>query len=1637
MQVNCKCAETFSNMDNQEITSFNSFKPINNKKHSHLQKIPVQNAFSPEYEPPINNTYTVEKEEIVMSNFIIDDNDDDKISNIASPICDAPQLYMSPVSSASPITSSKIISCDSSPLKTSKLSAVSHAFNKLKNMISPNKVNDHSNITDDQRDVLLMLQRRNNNKSVFTIDINEIQEAERSKNIIISQNHMETLREVNAAEIEKKENKNITNDLDDGINIKTRKRNLEWITILNLYIAKTNDYCVFVYERHYFATRSSTENMLQLFMNADAHCQFSTCSCRLHAIISENGKLKVDYSGEIIHDPSELHSRPVRGSQRDELQKYTLLGSTPSAVRLHQLKGMSPANKAAGNRNAVGSSASVIRKIASEANVKLRRDKDLNESLKQLKVEQATKIFPAESIRGYLQEFNIEPLRLVCFTAAGIAIYNKFASSMPLSWDATGGIIVNRTRKIFYYELTISNLIKGGPSLPLTAMISASHGTMDIIHWLNCFIAKYKEAYGYSDVFPKPPVIHSDRALVFLLAGIQIFNNDETMDRYIERCWRIVNKTATKRDLEITVLHACLGHFMKNVKRNAAKELAKKQIPFGMWLMALLVNSNTLDEMIVIWRNICFVLLSPNQNDRFKMAISTLSKLAEQMNGDPEKTNYILQNVTVTSHASVTDKLNEQADDDGTNDDGLGEEEAVANMESSFKALFTSIYQETKEILKHYNNQQWQELPPNPLFSAGYLIRLLKQYMGIAPIWSNLLLGNFAQRYDYSSNDVRTPCMCHVGRTTGVSESQMRVLKETILHKKVYTRVDEVISLMGETIEAIEIQFTDYIFMNKQKNRVLPAKRHKPAQEAWNKRKPTKKQKGVYTSEKPPSNLVHMMNSQLLKKNDDILLDAEQPTQHFRFENKEKNSWFNSVCQMVFASRNLVETITQFGSIPASASVSDAITVTGSILHSFVTKSSYVEGKDAVVVAESIGQLLGHLRWAGVKICSRDNECVFKFFVTAIVSTLLYYKVDLQFTLNTSMECSSCGISSIITTQICDFLLLQKIGTEDILDNVVADLFGRTLQKYTCPECSDEGPHYSSMILSNCSKHFFVRPQSAGATAHNVFRLTPRINISKIISNKIIHTSSYARYTLQSFITFYEKNKDRQYVTYTRKKEGWFRLDDMDVKVITSTSIFQDEFKCLPVVLAHYIRPSETDVFSTTLFNVLTNFSRPQPVLLPTLSLNDAVNYFVQKNIIENNPLTLVVVKYYNCAFCKKETYAVDRMHEIWSMRSTATHINDKMASFVRKKIICSSCQKPGLTNSVVYDIPKFLVLNTRSNDADCVKLIDEVDLLFVQPIDMSLSFEYSIQTAIIVLEEDQVIYLRKNGNNYLSYNKTTNQFEAIIDLTTQQTGLASNWTIFIYKTEAVIFDSLKLETIVLDQSNLQSAPNVDVLCIGVVQGLLPLFPRPFKVSSIQMEQRDINILLNESGNINDLIVNSHLRLIASNAPANNFVLVLDSLLVSNILRKDLKRFDATWFNYDIILCPIQQNNHWYLIILDIKKKLIVEVDTLSTVDIPRTQNLTRLLHVLNIQWLLRHKTAINFEQHWKLATPIIDKKFQQTDAHSCGVHLLIQARAYVNNYKFVHIPQDKIRLYRYQLAEDILRQAELLSDSSDSEVSY
>ena len=199
-----------------------------------------------------------------------------------------------------------------------------------------------------------------------------------------------------------------------------------------------------------------------------------------------------------------------------------------------------------------------------------------------------------------------------------------------------------------------------------------------------------------------------------------------------------------------------------------------------------------------------------------------------------------------------------------------------------------TIYRQRKELIKVYDSPPWDNLSANPLFSAVYSQRLLKLYMPMAPIWSNLLLGNFVQRYGYSSTTNVPPCSCHFGRTTGVSESQMRVLKEAILKNKIYSRIDEVVSRLGDNIESIEIQFADCASTRKSKMRILPAKKQKPAEEQWNKRKKTSRKTGVYTTEKPPTSLVSMMNTRLLGQNDDANLGKHLPMTHLRYQEKRE-----------------------------------------------------------------------------------------------------------------------------------------------------------------------------------------------------------------------------------------------------------------------------------------------------------------------------------------------------------------------------------------------------------------------------------------------------------------------------------------------------------------------------------------------------------------------------------------------------------------------------------------------------------------------------------------------------------------------------------------------------------------------------
>lgn len=393
-------------------------------------------------------------------------------------------------------------------------------------------------------------------------------------------------------------------------------------------------------------------------------------------------------------------------------------------------------------------------------------------------------------------------------------------------------------------------------------------------------------------------------------------------------------------------------------------------------------------------------------------------------------------------------------------------------------------------------------------------------------------------------------------------------------------------------------------------------------------------------------------------------------------------------------------------------------------------------------------------------------------------------------------------------------------------------------------------------------------------------------------------------------------------------------------------------------------------------------------------------------------------------------------MHEVLAMNFHTDDINVIMKNFFYKEIKCSSCLRLGMTSAVLYDIPQYLLLSHINNNLQCVNLLYDVDLLVIQPSSDDSKFEYSPNIALFLLDNDEIFYIRKVDARLSYYNKNNGHFEMFDDITSQYVGLGSRWTIYIYETQADIFSIPSLKKTLIDQTKLQPSNEPEVWSIGTVQGLLPSFKTSFEIGNVLMGLNDIELLLNEDGDLNDLIIDGCLSLIASTAPTHKRVLAVQNYIVLQIIEKRIKRFNKKWLDFDIILCPIVQYHHWYLIIIDFKEKLVLEFDSMPNNTLPKRQNMNRLLKYLDIQYYFHHKTNIDFINDWQRVTPIEDFNLKQQDIHSCGVHLLVHAHAYTQQHKFAHITSDNVRLYRFQIAEFILRNALPTRTDSDSSVS-
>ena len=156
------------------------------------------------------------------------------------------------------------------------------------------------------------------------------------------------------------------------------------------------------------------------------------------------------------------------------------------------------------------------------------------------------------------------------------------------------------------------------------------------------------------------------------------------------------------------------------------------------------------------------------------------------------------------------------------------------------------------------------------------------------------------------------------------------------------------------------------------------------------------------------------------------------------------------------------------------------------------------------------------------------------------------------------------------------------------------------------------------MSILNCPKHLFLRLDPLVTENRKRPKLTAHVDFAKILSNNVVCTRSCSFYTLQSFIVFNGTDNNGHYMTYAQSKQEWYCLDDTNITLVKSSSIFEGQAKDLSIMMAHLTRPSELDACSSVLWNVFTNFSPINISLTPHLSLNDAANYFAKHYFIEN-----------------------------------------------------------------------------------------------------------------------------------------------------------------------------------------------------------------------------------------------------------------------------------------------------------------------------------------------------------------------------------------------------------------------------------
>ena len=185
-------------------------------------------------------------------------------------------------------------------------------------------------------------------------------------------------------------------------------------------------------------------------------------------------------------------------------------------------------------------------------------------------------------------------------------------------------------KKLFYYDLTIRNPSTVHISLHVAVMISSDQTLWSIgCHVLGMTKKKLRVASRLS----QPVQINSDRAMVFVVTVMRVFNN-ETLVVFLDKSWKILHGTATLKELRLTGIHTCAFYFMRNAKEIVKRTMKVGSRSVGMSMLSLLMNRENIRDLESAIKLIIIVTCSNYLISRVRLCIGTLNKVLKDFKAD-------------------------------------------------------------------------------------------------------------------------------------------------------------------------------------------------------------------------------------------------------------------------------------------------------------------------------------------------------------------------------------------------------------------------------------------------------------------------------------------------------------------------------------------------------------------------------------------------------------------------------------------------------------------------------------------------------------------------------------------------------------------------------------------------------------------------------------------------------------------------------------------------------------------------------------------------------------------------------------------------------------------------------------------